>query len=208
MIEVTSIFSERLKELRGKKTLQEVSDAIGITRVAMGYYEKGERKPDIEMLYRIADFYKVSADYLIGITDVKTTNIETKAIAKNIGLSENAINVLSDENNIGSTHVLKCIDILICDMRYRMEGKNYRPFLEVFSSYMRFIGDKKKVYALKQNGDITPAKPSSIVDGKSFYSTSNVYMDSKRLETMFLLEMEDILKILKDEYEKNPNFLD
>ena len=43
MIEVTSIFSERLKELRGKKTLQEVSDAIGITRVAMGYYEKGDK---------------------------------------------------------------------------------------------------------------------------------------------------------------------
>ena len=47
MLDVTNIFSERLKELRGKKTLQEVADSIGITRVAMGYYEKGERKPDI-----------------------------------------------------------------------------------------------------------------------------------------------------------------
>jgi len=208
MLEVTNIFSERLKELRGKKTLQEVSDAIGITRVAMGYYEKGERKPDIEMLYRIADFYKVSADYLIGITDVKTPNIETKAIANSTGLSENAINVLSFESNIGSTHILKCIDILIRDMHYRTEEKNYRPFLEVFSNYMRFIGDKRKVYSLKQNGDITPAKPSAIEDGKVFYSSSNIYMDSKRLESMFLLEMEDILRILKEEYEKNPNFLD
>ena len=50
MLDVTNIFSNRLKELRGEKTLQEVASAIGITRVAMGYYEKGERKPDIRSL--------------------------------------------------------------------------------------------------------------------------------------------------------------
>lgn len=208
MIEVTNVFSERLKELRGKKTLQEVSDAIGITRVAMGYYEKGERKPDIEILYRIADFYKVSADYLIGITDVKTPDIEIKAIANSIGLSEDAINILRTENTIGFKHELRCLDILIRDMRFRVEGKNYRPFMELFSNFMLFTGDKKKVYSLKQNGDISLAKPTTIENGKSFYSTSNIYMDSKRLENMFLLEMEDTLKVIKEEYEKNPNFLD
>lgn len=208
MLDVTNIFSERLKELRGKKTLQEVADSIGITRVAMGYYEKGERKPDIEILYKIADFYKVSADYLIGITDVKTPDIEIKAIANSIGLSEDAIGVLKTENTIGLKHVLECIDILIRDMHFRVEGKNYRPFIEVFSNYLRFIGDKKKKYSLKRNGDISPAKPTAIEDGKAYYSTSNIYIDSKRLETMFLLEMEDTLKIIKEEYEKNPNFLD
>lgn len=208
MIDVTNIFSERLKELRGKKTLQEVADSIGITRVAMGYYEKGERKPDIEILYKIADFYKVSADYLIGITDVKTPDIETKAIANSIGLSEDAISVLRTENTIGLKHVLECIDILIRDIHFRVEGKNYRPFMELFSNYIRFTGDKKKKYSLKRNGDISPAKPTAIEDGKAYYSTSNIYIDSKRLETMFLLEMEDTLKIIKEEYEKNPNFLD
>lgn len=128
------LFFRTHKGTAGKKTLQEVSDAIGITRVAMGYYEKGERKPDIEMLYKIADFYKVSADYLLGITDVKTPDIETKAIANNIGLSEDAINVLRTESIIGYKHVLKCIDILIRDMHFRAEGKNYRPFMELFSN--------------------------------------------------------------------------
>lgn len=208
MIEVTNIFSNRLRELRGERTLQEVSSAIGITRVAMGYYEKGERKPDIEILYKIADFYKVSADYLIGITDVKTPDIETKAIANDIGLSENAINILKTENNIGYKRILKCIDVLIRDMHYRADGKNYRPFMELFTNYMHFTGDKKKVYSLKQNGDISPAKPTAIENGKAFYSGNNIYMDSKRLEAMFLLEMENTLKIIKEEYEKNPNFLD
>ena len=84
-------FSERLRELRGEKTLQEVADGVGITRVAMGYYEKGERKPDVEILFKIADYYKVSADYLIGLSGVKTPDIDTQGMAAKTGLSERAI---------------------------------------------------------------------------------------------------------------------
>lgn len=62
-----SEFSDRLKELRGNRSLQEVADAIGISRVSLGYYETGSRKPDIEMLYKICKYYNVSSDYLIGI---------------------------------------------------------------------------------------------------------------------------------------------
>ena len=85
-------FSERLRELRGEKTLQEVADGIGITRVAMGYYEKGERKPDIEILFRIAGYYNVSADYLTGLSDVKTPDIDIKSISDKTGLAEDSIN--------------------------------------------------------------------------------------------------------------------
>ena len=59
-MENVTIFANRLKELRGNRTLQEVADEIGITRVALGYYEKGERKPDIEILHRLAAYYHVS----------------------------------------------------------------------------------------------------------------------------------------------------
>ncbi len=81
-------FSERLKGLRGERTLREVADLIGITRVAMGYYEKGERKPDIEMIYKIARFYGVSSDYLIGIdtdlSDYERLKKENKELKKKI----------------------------------------------------------------------------------------------------------------------------
>lgn len=60
-------FSDRLKELRGDRSLQEVAGTIRISRVSLGYYETGNRKPDIEMLYKICKYYNVSSDYLIGI---------------------------------------------------------------------------------------------------------------------------------------------
>lgn len=39
-MDVTSMFSEKLRELRGDKTLQEVADALGITRVSLGIMKK------------------------------------------------------------------------------------------------------------------------------------------------------------------------
>ena len=54
MNKVTVIFPRRLKELRGNKSQQEVADNLQISRVSLGYYESGERKPDIEVLSKLA----------------------------------------------------------------------------------------------------------------------------------------------------------
>ena len=109
-MENVTIFANRLKELRGNRTLQEVADEIGITRVALGYYEKGERKPDIEILHRLAAYYHVSCDYLLGLSDIKTPDISIKEISEKTGLSEQAIKKLSFYNT--SPNFRRCIDAL------------------------------------------------------------------------------------------------
>ena len=64
----------RLKELRlllgwnMKKAAQE----LGIPYTTYIGYEKGEREPNSEMLIKLADFYGVSIDYLIGKDDTPT----------------------------------------------------------------------------------------------------------------------------------------
>ena len=52
--------------------------------------------PNYENLLTIARYYKVSIDYLLGLSDVKTTNPDIKMIYNYTGLSENAIYVLSE----------------------------------------------------------------------------------------------------------------
>lgn len=54
--------------------MQSVSSDLGISRASLGYYESGERKPDAEILSRIAKYYKVSSDYLLGLNDEETDN--------------------------------------------------------------------------------------------------------------------------------------
>ena len=60
----------KLKELRLKMNLKqkEIAGVIGSTVGAYSKYEVGDRKPSIEVLCRIADYYGVSVDYLIGRT--------------------------------------------------------------------------------------------------------------------------------------------
>lgn len=86
-------FAERLIQLRNERGLsrQQVADDLQISRASLEYYEKEKRAPDIEMLYKIADYFHTSADYLLGRTDCKTTDADKKAVCDYLGLSESEI---------------------------------------------------------------------------------------------------------------------
>lgn len=64
-------FSRRFKELRKSKNLTQdkVADIFGVTVRTIQFYEKGERYPDFNGLIRIADYFDVSLDYLVGRSD-------------------------------------------------------------------------------------------------------------------------------------------
>jgi len=63
-----SNFPDRLKQLRNdrKVTQTQLAEAIGITDRACRRYESGENEPTLSVLQNMADFFKVSVDYLIG----------------------------------------------------------------------------------------------------------------------------------------------
>jgi transcriptional regulator with XRE-family HTH domain len=62
------IFSYRLKLLRNQqqKTQQEVATYLGIARGSYAQYEIGRRLPDLYTLYKLANFFNVSSDFLLG----------------------------------------------------------------------------------------------------------------------------------------------
>ena len=64
-------FGERLKELRikNKVTQQELADYIGVGRASIAGYETKKKHPDYDKLKLIAQFFNVSTDYLLEITD-------------------------------------------------------------------------------------------------------------------------------------------
>lgn len=67
------VLSDRLKILRKEKGYTQAQVAIycDITEKTYQNYELMTREPKLEILIRIADFYKVSLDYLIGRTNEK-----------------------------------------------------------------------------------------------------------------------------------------
>lgn len=64
-------FSSRLKQLRTSNnlTLEQLGNAVGSTRGTMGNFENGNKKPSLDMLIKLADYFNVSIDYLVGRTD-------------------------------------------------------------------------------------------------------------------------------------------
>lgn len=52
-------------------TQEELADKLHVSRSGYAHYEAGERKPSIDILIIIADFYGTSLDYLMGRTHVR-----------------------------------------------------------------------------------------------------------------------------------------
>ncbi|MCI8912711.1 MAG: helix-turn-helix transcriptional regulator [Lawsonibacter sp.] len=65
------ILSQRLRECRkrGNYTQREVSIYCDLTEKAYQNYELGTHEPKLSIIMRIAEFYNVSIDYLVGLTD-------------------------------------------------------------------------------------------------------------------------------------------
>ena len=61
-------FAERLQELREDKGIsrKDLAASLNITVSALGMYEQGRREPNMEMLIRLADYFNVSLDFLVG----------------------------------------------------------------------------------------------------------------------------------------------
>lgn len=74
------MLSIRLKALRTqqRKTQQEMADLLGITRQGYAKYENNLGEPDNSTLSKLADFFEVSTDYLLGRTDNPAHTLKEK----------------------------------------------------------------------------------------------------------------------------------
>ena len=61
-------FARTLRKLREKRGMNRkaLGECCGLSKNAIGRYERGEREPKIETLILLADFFGCSVDYLVG----------------------------------------------------------------------------------------------------------------------------------------------
>lgn len=66
------MFSERLSQLRKSKGLSmlQLGEILGVSDEAVRLMERGKRSPSFEVLLSVAEFFSVSVDYLVGLSDV------------------------------------------------------------------------------------------------------------------------------------------
>ena len=66
-------YVKRIRDLRedNDKTQQEIADVLGTSQTMYARYERGANELPIRHLIALCRYYKVSADYLLGLTESK-----------------------------------------------------------------------------------------------------------------------------------------
>ncbi|WP_172369616.1 helix-turn-helix domain-containing protein [Sporosarcina jiandibaonis] len=60
---------KRLKMLRGAMSQEKVARDLGVSRASYSHYETDRVQPDLLLIPKIARYFNVSTDYLLGVTD-------------------------------------------------------------------------------------------------------------------------------------------
>lgn len=115
------LIGEKIKELRknSKITQEQLGNAIGVSKMAISYFEKGKKSPGRESLEKIADYFEVTTDYLLGRSeDPELNEEEDKAV------SEEGKNILAIIESLPEDERKKAWEQLEMYVTYMQNKKN------------------------------------------------------------------------------------
>lgn len=96
---------------------KELAKQIGVKDNVVSYWCSGTRIPNTMQIVQIAKILNVSADYLLGLSDVATNNADLKAVCHYTGLDETSVLSLNDIRIIWS-HYEKVFDFINSVIKY------------------------------------------------------------------------------------------
>ena len=91
-MDMQQIFGERLEQLLLEKGISQgdFADAIGCSRQSINFYILGKRNPDIALAGKMAEYFGVSCDFLVGLSDIREDK-SANLTAKQLGLTDNTM---------------------------------------------------------------------------------------------------------------------
>lgn len=147
---------ERLKDARvdfnkhKKQTIKEVSDATGIPQSTLSEIENDKREPGAGIIKKLAEHYGVSADFLLGLSDIRTSDVTAQAVIEYTGLSEKTVGALNSlakgkinhltedgETINGNMPLLDCVDDFL---RIAFRKDVYKFYIALRQNSVKFFG--------------------------------------------------------------------
>lgn len=123
------MFKVRLRELReaaGYKTQQSFADVFGVAQSTVGNWEAGKREPNYETTLKLANFFHVSVDYLLGqegaeVPAMESTHKLPHAKYREV-LAEGGMRLLMDADaKVPEEHVEEIVEFI--KMKQRKYGR-------------------------------------------------------------------------------------
>jgi len=118
------MFADVLKKLRNSKNLsqEDLANIIGVSKSTIGMYEQGKRMPKADAtLKKLADYFNVSIDYLLGLSENRffeivdtndsiASNLQTTLTENELPLSESQKAILQLSELLSDKNIKKLID--------------------------------------------------------------------------------------------------
>lgn len=208
------VFANRLNEELQIKNIsqEELAKVIHVSTGALSNYRTGSRFPEARILVALSEKLDVSLDYLFGITDLKSTDVEFKRINDITGLTDDAINnlkeyvdFLNDDNSLSTIksipkNKLNAINYLIANEEKANIFYTIASFLwlDYETNYEDVIYkglDKNKIYKpdLEENRKIYENLLLFNVKGQDTFKSINL-KDADRIDLLLLEEQLSNLK--------------
>lgn len=156
------MLGQRLAELRKFKGLSqyEMAERLGVSRGKLANYEQGSRQPDFDTLSKLADFFGVSTDYLLGRIDEPyavphpvLTGPRKKPPYSKIG--ERLNNRIPHAKNIDRKSIMKSLGIDINEYNALLAGE-IAPTEEQAEILAKLFEEKPSFFL--PDKDVLPAK--------------------------------------------------
>lgn len=196
-------FPSRLSEImKERKVSQEkLAQALGVKRQTVSLYKTGQSSPNVEQLYKIAQFFDVSSDWLVGLTNVKSRDIDLNAVCIKTGLSESAAETLIEDREKNDLALLFINNLLCEGILFQSQARIAAHYLvqaeisnqsksktqQLVDNYLAYSGAASGLFGGEVNSTVEiPAE----VAGEFFLS---------KAET----EIKDIVTKTVDEYKNN-----
>lgn len=187
------------------KHQKDLAHHLGVKDNVVSYWCSGVRTPNTEQIIEISKFLDVSADYLLGLVDVSTTDLETKRICNSIGLTYEAVETLQAGAKHQITDYLNEVINLSCNSYYGI--KFYSSIWHYLKSNQLDVINGDTVDILDENFD---SKNYEKIDSIGFsleepYRTNLSFqtLDKSFLENYFMMSVQNELSSLKRDLEGN-----
>lgn len=183
---------------------EEFCKKIGVSEGALSNYRNGKRLPDTYVLAKIANELKTSIDYLLGITNLESSNDDYRIIHQLTGLSDESITLLKSYNDLiknekipqvfkdEATRSHKAIDFLI-------QSEDTTGIFSYIASYL-WDTYQTNTEPIKELENISTKDLDRLIGNRIVLKTidnRNVSLKTQDINKIHLISIEEILYDLK-----------
>lgn len=108
------MYGNRLKELRKEQNITQsnLAKILNVTQDSISLWEKNKRVPDTQYIIQLADYFNVSADYLLGRSD-DFGNVDVPSDVELSSEEQYALDMFRDLSNSNRKIILRNLFVML-----------------------------------------------------------------------------------------------